>query len=90
MSRLVWDATGERLYETGVSNGVLYVQNSAGTGWETGVAWNGLSSVTESPDGGDSNDIYADDIRTYLIQNCHRRSNCASGSSMNIRHNANP
>ena len=66
MSKLVWDATGERLYETGVSNGVLYVQNSAGTGWETGVAWNGLTSVSESPDGGDANDVYADDIK-YLV-----------------------
>ena len=65
MSRLVWDATGERLYETGVSNGVLYVQNSAGTGWETGVAWNGLTSVSESPSGADPNTLYADNIK-YL------------------------
>ena len=65
MSRLVWDATGERLYETGVSNGVLYVQNSAGTGWENGVAWNGLISVTESPSGADPNTLYADNIK-YL------------------------
>ena len=65
MSKLVWDAPGERLYETGVSNGVLYVQNSAGTGWETGVAWNGLTSVSESPSGADPNTLYADNIK-YL------------------------
>lgn len=65
MSRLVWDDVGERLYETGCSQGVLYPQNSAGTGWDTGVAWNGLISVSESPSGGDPNTLYADDIK-YL------------------------
>lgn len=65
MPRLVWDAPGERIYETGVSNGVLYVQNSAGTGWENGVAWNGLTSVSESPSGADPNTLYADNIK-YL------------------------
>lgn len=65
MSALVWDQVGERTYETGTKKGVLYPQASGGT-YPTGVAWNGLTSVSESPDGGDANDIYADDIK-YLV-----------------------
>ena len=64
MARLVWDATGEHLYETGVKNGVLYVQDSSGN-YQTGVAWNGITAVTESPSGAEANAIYADDIK-YL------------------------
>lgn len=65
MSALVWDQVGEKLYETGTKKGVLYPQASNGT-YPAGVAWNGLTSVSESPDGGDANDIYADDIK-YLV-----------------------
>ena len=69
MSVLVWDQTGKKTYETGTKKGVLYPFNaSAGSGehpYSPGVAWNGLTSVSESPDGGDANDIYADDIK-YL------------------------
>ena len=57
--RLVWDKTGERRYETGVSKGVLFVQNNVGV-YPTGVAWNGLTAVTESPSGAESNKQYAD------------------------------
>ena len=64
MSKLVWDATGAREYETGVKYGVLYVQNGSGT-YEKGVAWNGLISVTESPSGAEATPLYADDIK-YL------------------------
>lgn len=64
MSKIVWDQTGERLYETGVKNGVLYVQDSAGK-YPKGVAWNGLTNVTESPSGAESTALYADDIK-YL------------------------
>jgi hypothetical protein len=64
MSELVWDQTGEKLFETGVKNGVLYVQDNAGT-YPLGVAWNGLISVTESPSGAEATPIYADDIK-YL------------------------
>lgn len=64
MSRLVWDATGEHLYETGVRMGVLYPQSSDGS-YPAGVAWNGLTGVTESPSGADSTALYADDIK-YL------------------------
>ena len=64
MSKLVWDQTGERLYETGVKNGVLYVQSVDGT-YPKGVAWNGLTAVTESPSGAEATPLYADDIK-YL------------------------
>ena len=63
MSKLVWDQTGERYYETGVKNGVLYVQ-SAGA-YPKGVAWNGLTAVTESPSGAEATPLYADDTK-YL------------------------
>lgn len=64
MSKLTWDATGERLYETGVKNGVLYVMGAEGA-YGTGVAWNGLTAVTESPSGAEPTPLYADDIK-YL------------------------
>lgn len=63
MSKLVWDATGERLYETGVKQGVLYVQENGA--YPKGVAWNGLTAVTESPSGAEASPLYADDIK-YL------------------------
>ena len=63
MSKLVWDKTGERLYETGVEKGVLYpFKDGAYSG---GVVWNGLTSVSESPSGGEPTALYADDIK-YL------------------------
>lgn len=64
MSKLVWDKTGERFYETGVSQGVLYPQATGGT-YPKGVAWNGLTAVTESPSGAEATALYADDIK-YL------------------------
>ena len=64
MAKLVWDTTGERLYETGVKNGVLYPQATGGT-YPKGVAWNGLTAVTESPSGAEASPLYADDIK-YL------------------------
>ena len=67
MSKLVWDATGERLYETGTKKGVLFRQASDGT-YENGIAWNGLTAFTESPDGGEANDIYADDTKYLSIR----------------------
>ena len=62
--KLKWDQTGERLYETGVKNGVLYPLSSEGT-YSGGVAWNGLTAVTESPSGAEATPLYADDIK-YL------------------------
>ena len=64
MAKLVWDESGKRLYETGVRNGVLYVQGESGS-YEKGVAWNGLTAVTESPSGAEPTALYADDIK-YL------------------------
>ena len=64
MARLVWDQTGEKTYETGVKNGVLYPQGEGGA-YPKGYAWNGLTGVTESPSGAESNPLYADDIK-YL------------------------
>lgn len=64
MAKLVWDATGERKYETGVRNGVLYVMDESGT-YPKGVAWNGLTAVTESPSGAEATALYADDVK-YL------------------------
>lgn len=64
MPKLVWDKTGERLYETGVDHGVLYPVQAGGV-YNKGVAWNGLISVTESPSGAEASPIYADNIK-YL------------------------
>ena len=63
MAKLVWDKTGDRLYETGVKNGVLYIP-TAGV-YSKGVAWNGLTAVTESPSGAEPTALYADDTK-YL------------------------
>ena len=63
MSKIVWDQTGERLYETGVKQGVLYPMTDGA--YSTGVAWNGLTAVTESPSGAEPTPLYADDIK-YL------------------------
>lgn len=63
MSKLVWDQIGERFYETGVKQGVLYVQEAGA--YPKGVAWNGLTAVTESPSGAEPTPLYADDIK-YL------------------------
>lgn len=64
MPPLVWDEIGERTYETGVDHGVLYIPDVAGV-YATGVAWNGLTTVTESPSGAEANAQFADNIK-YL------------------------
>lgn len=72
MSKLVWDASGEHLYETGVRNGVLYTSKTTGEGAQAvtdpygkATVWNGLTAVTESPEGAEATDLWADDIK-YL------------------------
>lgn len=65
MAKLQWDKTGEHFYETGVDHGVLYPMNDGGQTYDTGVAWNGLTAVTESPEGAEVSAIYADNIK-YL------------------------
>src|SRR3954447_11230823 len=64
MTALEWDQVGERVYETGVDHGVLYPQAPGGD-YPDGFAWNGLTTVTESPTGAESNAQYADNIK-YL------------------------
>lgn len=63
MAKLIWDKTGERYYETGVKNGVLYIPTEGV--YSKGVAWNGLTAVTESPSGAEATALYADDMK-YL------------------------
>ena len=63
MSKIVWDKTGERLYETGVEKGVLYPFKSGA--YSAGVPWNGLTAINESPSGGEPTALYADNIK-YL------------------------
>lgn len=64
MAKLIFDKIGERFFETGVSKGVLYPQDASGT-YSKGVAWNGLTAVTESPSGAEATPLYADNIK-YL------------------------
>ncbi len=64
MAKLTWDGVGERLYETGVDHGVLYIPNVSGV-YDDGVAWNGLTTVTEKPSGAEANPQFADNIK-YL------------------------
>lgn len=64
MTKLVWDKIGERLYETGVDHGALYTMDKTGK-YSEGVAWNGLTAVTEKPDGAEETALYADNIK-YL------------------------
>src|SRR5699024_4569008 len=63
MAALVWDATGTREFEMGTKKGVLYPYNLEENSYDNGVAWNGLTAVTESPSGAEATDLYADDIK---------------------------
>lgn len=63
MSRIVWDQDGDRFYETGVDQGVLYPKTGENGAYATGVAWNGLTAVNESPSGGEPTAFYADNIK---------------------------
>ena len=65
MSKLIWDKTEERIFETGVNKGVLYPYNSTNKTYDSGVVWNGLTGVTESPSGAEATPLYADNIK-YL------------------------
>ena len=68
MAKLVWDAVGEHLYETGVDQGVLYPWDSTQNAYGAGVAWNGLTTITETPSGADFTAIYADNIKYLNLQ----------------------
>lgn len=67
MSKLVFDKASERFYETGVSHGVLFVKGDDGA-YEDGVAWNGLTAVTESPEGAEETALYADNIKYLALR----------------------
>lgn len=67
MAKLVWDQVGSRFYETGTDHGVVYPQNASGA-YLNGVAWNGLTSVSESPSGAEPTDLYADNIKYLSIR----------------------
>ena len=66
MAKLVFDAVGSRFFETGVKNGVLFVQGEDGE-YENGVVWNGLTAVTESPSGAEATPLYADDMKYVVL-----------------------
>lgn len=66
MAKLVFDAVGSRFFETGVKNGVLFVQGVNGE-YEKGVVWNGLTAVTESPSGAEATPLYADDMKYVVL-----------------------
>ena len=66
MAKLVFDAVGSRFFETGVKNGVLFVQGANGE-YENGVVWNGLTAVTESPSGAEATPLYADDMKYVVL-----------------------
>ena len=67
MARLIWDEVGQRFFETGVKNGVLYVQDNDGSD-KNGVVWNGLTAVTESPSGAEETPLYADDVKYLTLR----------------------
>lgn len=66
-ARITWDNTGERIYETGVDHGVLYQIQQNGT-FGAGVAWNGLSNVSQSPSGAEASPVWADNIKYLNLQ----------------------
>ena len=78
MGRLVWDATGEKLYHTGTKNAILFTMKSSSaavdikTRYSIGVNWNGITAVTESPSGAEANDNYADDIKYVTIRGAEK------------------
>ena len=71
MARLIWDEVGQRFFETGVKNGVLYVQDDDGS-YKNGVVWNGLTAVTESPSGAEETPLYADDVKYLTLRSAEQ------------------
>ena len=72
MSVLTWDNTGERFYEMGVSKVVLFPYNSTTNVYEAGVAWNGVTNISDSPEGADANDLYADNIKYASMRSAEK------------------
>ena len=71
MARLIWDEVGQRFFETGVKNGVLYVQENDGS-YKNGVVWNGLTAITESPSGAEETPLYADDVKYLTLRSAEQ------------------
>lgn len=71
MAKLVWDQTGQRIYETGDKMVALFVQNTNGT-YKTGVAWNGVTAITESPSGAEATDLWADDTKYATMRSAEQ------------------
>lgn len=71
MAKLTWDGTGERFYETGVDQGVLFTMGSNGT-YNAGVPWNGLTAVNESPSGAEPNEKYADNMLYAVLRSAEK------------------
>lgn len=72
MSALTWDATGQRFYEVGVSKTVLFPYDSATNAYEKGVAWSGVTSISDSPEGADATDLYADNIKYASMRSAEK------------------
>lgn len=72
MAKITWDKTGEHFYEVGVDRGVLYPMKSDGSGYDKGVAWNGLTGVSEKPSGAESSDQYADNVKYLSIRSAEK------------------
>lgn len=72
MAKITWDKTGEHYYEVGVDRGVLYPMKSDGSGYDKGVAWNGLTGVSEKPSGAESSDQYADNVKYLSIRSAEK------------------
>ena len=73
---LTWDGTGTRFYEMGTKKGVLYPYNTEQNKYGNGVAWNGLTAVTESPSGAEATDLWADDIKYGSMRSEIGRASC--------------
>ena len=71
MAKLIWDGTGQKYFETGVDQGVLYPMKSDGT-YDKGVAWNGLTAVNESPSGAEPNEKYADNMLYAVLRSAEK------------------
>ena len=71
MARLVWDQTGARVYETGDKQVALFVQNTDGT-YKKGVAWNGITAITETPSGAEATDLWADDTKYATMRSAEQ------------------
>lgn len=70
--KVTWDADGERFYESGVSNAVLYVYDTETNWYGNGVAWNGITSISDDPEGADANDLWADNIKYGTLRSAEK------------------